>query len=70
MVAFNIGPSIIQHLGAPSEFLMEASLGSYLLGNLIKNSTKIHEKYGSHWFYLTESLENIGGNKRIGGTFC
>ena len=32
--------------------------------------TKIHEKYGSHWFYLTESLENIGGNKRIGGTFC
>ena len=34
---------------------------------MIKNSTKIHKKYGSHWFYLTESLENIGGNKRTGG---
>ena len=27
LLAFNKGPSIIQHLGAPSKFLMEASLG-------------------------------------------
>jgi hypothetical protein len=28
------------------EFLREPALGNHLLVNMIKNSTKIHEKYG------------------------
>ena len=65
MVAFNKGPSIIQHLGAPSEFLMETSIGKPSAWKSDQNSTK-YEKYGLHWFYLAKSFENIGVNKRIG----
>ena len=57
-------------MGAPLEFLMETSFGKPSAWKSDQNSTKIHEKYGLHWFYLAKSFENIGVNKRIGETFC
>ena len=66
LLAFNKEPSIIQHLGAPPEFLMETSFGKPSAWQSDQNSNKIHEK---HWFYLAKSLENIGVNKRIGENF-
>ena len=57
-------------MGAPLEFLMETSFGKPSAWKSDQNSTKIHEKYGLHWFYLAKSHENIDVNKHIGETFC
>ena len=55
LVALNKESSIIQHLGAPLEFLMVTSFGKPSAWKSDQNSTKVHEKYGLHWFYLAKS---------------
>ena len=61
---------IFGSMGAPMEFLMETSFEKPSAWKSDQNSTKVHEKYGLHWFYLAKSHENIDVNKHIGETFC